>query len=111
MVIALTNPLLWLVFLLSSAWDASLPELASDQIALGVSLAGLLSGNAVMIWLALLAPRRRGWRGFAPYGLTVTLYWALISIAAYRGLWQLATRPFHWDKTVHGVSRLGRTRP
>ena len=106
-VAALVNPFLWLVFLLASAWPlpifAALPEQA-----IAYSLVGLVSGNAIMIWLTLIAPWRRGWKGFAPYGFTVTLYWALISLAAYRGLWQLARRPFHWDKTVHGVSRLSR---
>ena len=29
---------------------------------------------------------------------------SLISIAAYRGLWHLITKPFHWEKTAHGLS-------
>jgi hypothetical protein len=33
------------------------------------------------------------------------LYWVLISIAAYRGLWQLVTKPFYWEKTPHGQGR------
>jgi hypothetical protein len=32
-------------------------------------------------------------------------YWVLMSIAAYRGLWQLIHDPFYWEKTQHGVSR------
>jgi hypothetical protein len=53
----------------------------------------------------VIAPRRRGWKSLAPYGFTVTFYWALVSIAAWRALWQLVTRPFHWEKTAHGVTR------
>jgi len=34
------------------------------------------------------------------------LYWLLISLAAYRALLQLITRPFYWEKTEHGVSRM-----
>jgi hypothetical protein len=79
-------------------------------LAFAISAAGLITGNAVMIGLALIAPKRRGWKGFAPYALSAALYWALVSLAAYRGLWQLVTRPFHWDKTEHGISRLGRAR-
>jgi protein-S-isoprenylcysteine O-methyltransferase Ste14 len=47
------------------------------------------------------------WRSdgkFSPHGIMVPLYWILISVAAYRGLWQLITNPFHWEKTTHGVS-------
>jgi hypothetical protein len=31
------------------------------------------------------------------------LYWALMSIAAYKGFFQLFYRPFYWEKTVHGL--------
>jgi hypothetical protein len=31
----------------------------------------------------------------------------LISIAAYKALWQLLRNPFYWEKTQHGVSRYG----
>jgi hypothetical protein len=29
----------------------------------------------------------------------------LISVAAYKGLWQLIHDPFFWEKTEHGISR------
>jgi len=32
-------------------------------------------------------------------------YWALQSVAAYKGLWQLITNPFYWEKTAHGISK------
>tara|TARA_R110002051_G_scaffold3203_1_gene17382 strand:+ start:6264 stop:7844 length:1581 start_codon:yes stop_codon:yes gene_type:complete len=38
--------------------------------------------------------------------LTMPLYWPLQSWAAVRALYQLATRPYFWDKTEHGISRL-----
>ena len=48
-------------------------------------------------WLALGAP-------------LMPIYWFLISIAAYRAVWQLATAPHHlWEKTVHRA-RTQRTR-
>jgi hypothetical protein len=28
-----------------------------------------------------------------------------MSVAAYKGLWQLVTRPFYWEKTAHGISK------
>ena len=72
---------------------------------------GLLGGNAFLTWLAIAAPKRRGWIHLAPYGFTVSFYWLLISIAAWRGLLQLFTRPFHWEKTEHGLSRCDQTQP
>ncbi len=32
-------------------------------------------------------------------------YWVLMSIAAYKALWQLLRNPFYWEKTQHGVSK------
>jgi hypothetical protein len=29
----------------------------------------------------------------------------MLSMAAYRGLWQLLRDPFFWEKTQHGISR------
>ncbi|OYW57760.1 MAG: glycosyl transferase [Rhodobacterales bacterium 12-65-15] len=35
--------------------------------------------------------------------LTMKLYFPLASLAAYKALLELATRPFYWDKTEHGL--------
>ncbi len=90
---ALLNPLLWIHFVLTASpgW---------------LVVGGLAGGNALLTLLAIISPRRRGWRDLVPYALTATFYWALVSFAAYRGLWQLITRPFYWEKTEHGVSKL-----
>ena len=61
--------------------------------------------NLLLTWLAMIGPRRRGWDELSPYGLTVIAYWAMVSVAGYRGLWQLCTRPFFWEKTAHGVGQ------
>ncbi len=98
LVFALVTPPLWIAFLL-----AFLPQAGGTGLTPLVPGSGLLAGNLLLTWLAVLAPRRRGWEGLAPYGLSVPLYWALIAAAGYRGLWQLFTRPFFWEKTEHGA--------
>jgi len=98
---ALLSPLLWLLFVASFLLGGS----NGQHTFAWASGAGLLLGNAVLTWLSIVAPRRRGWSDLAPYGTMATAYWALISIAAWRGVFQLFTRPFHWDKTEHGLSR------
>lgn len=96
LVFALVTPPLWLAFLagllLADAGRAPDPLISGS---------GLLASNLLLTWLAVLSPRRRGWSSLAPYGLTVVVYWAMISAAGYRGLWQLFTRPFFWEKTEH----------
>ncbi|MEJ0025850.1 MAG: glycosyltransferase [Rhizomicrobium sp.] len=97
---SLAAPLLWLVFVLSLAFGGG------DGA--GISLAALAGGNLLLTVLAMASPIRRGWQDLSPYGLGMTLYWAMISVAAWRGLGQLIRRPFYWEKTAHGLSRQAR---
>jgi glycosyltransferase XagB len=104
----LLNPIFWALYVL---WlvVASLGgvDTVFPQILLFLALFNLLAGNGAFIYLSMLAPIRRGWLYLIPYSLTIVGYWVLMSIAAYRALWQLLRNPFFWEKTHHGVSRLG----
>jgi len=39
------------------------------------------------------------------YALLSPLYWALMSIAAWKGIVQLLYAPSYWEKTRHGLAR------
>lgn len=101
----LVTPFFWALFIIW-LWTGSGPfgELFGSA-SLAVSLASLVISNGLLTVLAILAPMKRRWLSLAPYGITVLAYWLLISLAAYKALWQLITRPFHWEKTEHGLSR------
>ncbi|MCD6149808.1 hypothetical protein J7J13_03435 [bacterium] len=36
------------------------------------------------------------------YAFLVPFYWLMISLAAWKALWQLFFKPHYWEKTVHG---------
>jgi glycosyltransferase XagB len=108
---ALLNPLLWGIFLVSLALHASSANSLFAGRCAAVSLAGLIAGNCLYVYLAMLGPVRRGWFELTPFGLTAPVYWLLISLAAYRGAWQLFRRPWHWEKTRHGLSRFSFANP
>lgn len=79
---------------------------------LGVNVVAFVVGHASAVALMSRGARRHGiacsWITLA----TVPLYWCLMSVAAWLALWQLLTRPFHWNKTEHGLSKTGgRVRP
>jgi cellulose synthase/poly-beta-1,6-N-acetylglucosamine synthase-like glycosyltransferase len=101
---ALLNPLLWSIFVLSYFVD--LPTAGLPGNAHSLSAFGLIVGNALFAYLAMLGPYRRGWLDLAPFALAIPLYWLLISAAAYRALWQLFWDPWYWEKTPHGTSRI-----
>jgi cellulose synthase/poly-beta-1,6-N-acetylglucosamine synthase-like glycosyltransferase len=108
----LLNPIFWALYL---CWVVALSLGGMDtvfpQILLFLALFNLLAGNGAFIYLSMLAPIRRGWLYLIPYSLTLLGYWVLMSIAAYKALWQLLRNPFYWEKTHHGVSRLGAPPP
>ena len=67
-----------------------------------------LSGAASIFIPACVAlHRRRLWR-LMPWILLLPVYYGLVSLAAWRGLWELATAPFRWNKTSHGLARTSR---
>ncbi|MEP4769922.1 MAG: glycosyltransferase family 2 protein [Roseibium sp.] len=41
--------------------------------------------------------------------ISVPFYWLLAGIAFYRAVWELFLRPYHWNKTEHGVSKKRRS--
>jgi glycosyltransferase XagB len=59
--------------------------------------------EAVNYTAAFIATRRsgRGWLGlWAPL---MHVYFPLATLAVYKALWEMVTRPFYWDKTSHGA--------
>ncbi|GLH81268.1 hypothetical protein SSBR45G_61770 [Bradyrhizobium sp. SSBR45G] len=101
----LLNPVFWLLYLAWMIAAISGLEAVFPEPLLFLSLFNLLAGNGALMFLNMLAPIRRGWLNLIPYSLTAFGYWAMLSIATYRGLWQLLRNPFYWEKTHHGVSK------
>lgn len=67
-----------------------------------------VSGAAsVFIPACVALHRRKLWR-LSPWILLLPLYYGLVSLAAWRGLWELAIAPFRWNKTSHGLARTSR---
>jgi hypothetical protein len=40
------------------------------------------------------------------FAIANPVYWLMHSIAAYKGLYQLIVKPFYWEKTNHGLSKV-----
>ncbi len=100
----LLAPIFWAVFIVS------LTGYVTDRLSpllytlCAISFLGGIFSN----WLyARAVLYTEGWRGMERAFTLYPLYWLLHSVAAARALWQLATDPHYWDKTTHGVSRVG----
>jgi hypothetical protein len=97
-----------LVFFVATWLSERSPSLW-DRIWYAGSLTLFLAGAASIFVPALVAlHRRRLWRLF-PWVALLPFYYMLVSVAAWRGLWELITAPFHWNKTSHGLARTSRS--
>jgi cellulose synthase/poly-beta-1,6-N-acetylglucosamine synthase-like glycosyltransferase len=75
---------------------------------LGFDAATLASGYLISAALGLIGLARRRLLGCAWALLLMPLYWLLLSVAAWRALFQLMRDPYRWEKTEHGLARTSR---
>ena len=62
----------------------------------------LLAAEAANLLVGMLGVIAGNRRFLLPWVPMMVLYFPLGVVAAYKGLWELAVRPFFWDKTQHG---------
>ena len=67
----------------------------------------LLIGNALAIYVNMFAVFKRKLHMLVLFSLFNPFYWVLHSIASFKALGQLFTRPYYWEKTTHGLTRHG----
>ena len=71
---------------------------------LWLCLVNFIIGNSVMVYLSMMGPYKRGTFGLILWAILNPIYWILHSIASYKALWQLVTKPHYWEKTEHGLT-------
>lgn len=103
----LSNPILWLFFIYAAISRAPWLEQLFPGWILYISLFNLILGNSIGIYLNMIAVFRRKYYNLTLYALLNPIYWLLHSAASYMALWQLFTKPFYWEKTIHGLSKVG----
>lgn len=71
--------------------------------AMTVLTALFVMAETVTIAVGLWAVRGPGHRHLMKWVPTLHAYFPLATLAAWKALYELVTRPFYWDKTAHGV--------
>jgi cellulose synthase/poly-beta-1,6-N-acetylglucosamine synthase-like glycosyltransferase len=72
---------------------------------LWICLLNFFIGNALMVYLNMMGPYKRGAFWLVGWAVLNPVYWLLHSLASYKALWQLITKPHYWQKTEHGMSQ------
>lgn len=106
--IFLIAPFMWLLCLLWLTGALALPPDMPGWFGSLVSISlWLLPIGATLHFLQAFATvHHHGWRDMGKYCIAFPFYWILHSIASFRALWQLITRPHYWEKTQHGVTKV-----
>lgn len=71
-------------------------------------LAVFITGYGAAFALALLGLKRQRRLDLAAYQMLLPVYWLLHAVAAIRAAVELISRPYQWNKTDHGETRLVR---
>lgn len=109
---ALVHPWFYAVL----AWELTYGPLISfehDALSSAVKWIGLINlalGYVSGVALGCVAVAGRDRLELAGWAIMMPFYWLLISLAAYRALFQLVLAPYRWEKTQHRP-RAAFTRP
>ncbi len=99
-------PLFWSLWLIPLGVAHPLHGWLSQPAFLAMS-GGFFAAEALALLVNLIGLHKAGKLRFWGWALTLPVYFPLGTLAAYRGLAELAIRPFYWDKTAHGVVLTG----
>lgn len=98
---ALLAPLLWTMWGMFVGLPHPLHAILPAPVMVGAVVLLILSG-ILDLACGIVASRRLQGRVGLRWLVMQPFYAALGTVAAYKALLELATRPFYWDKTTHG---------
>jgi cellulose synthase/poly-beta-1,6-N-acetylglucosamine synthase-like glycosyltransferase len=102
----LVYPLLLAIFICYLVFDLSTIRTLFPDWVLFMSIFNLMVGNILMIYVNMIAVFKRRFYELILFSIANPVYWLMHSIAAYMGLYELIVKPFYWQKTNHGISKV-----
>ena len=104
----LVGPLLAARLAYETVFGRLLSPVTPAEIALSTLWCFLaISGTCALFWPLAVGMKRRGLPRLWPSLLFMPLWLMMLSFAAWRALYELWRRPFHWEKTEHGLTVRG----
>jgi len=69
----------------------------------GLNIFNFFVGNFLLVYLNITAAMQSKQYNLIPAAITTPFYWVLMSIASIVAVYDLIKKPFHWQKTAHGL--------
>lgn len=98
---SLLAPLLWSFWLVPLGVPHPVVQ-AINPAAFTLLYLSMFAVSALAISFDIAGMRRTKHRLNPLWAVSLTFYHPLGTLAAYKALWELLTKPFYWDKTSHG---------
>jgi cellulose synthase/poly-beta-1,6-N-acetylglucosamine synthase-like glycosyltransferase len=99
----LINPIFWGLTTLFTLTQWDVIRQLFPGFVFYAAIAQLVIGNFVFIYANIAGTIHRGYFRLVRHALFSPIYWGFMSIAAWKGFWQLIVNPFYWEKTEHGL--------
>ncbi|GIF24623.1 cellulose synthase/poly-beta-1,6-N-acetylglucosamine synthase-like glycosyltransferase [Actinoplanes tereljensis] len=101
----LINPIFWALFVSYLITGPKYLEPLFPPLSLYAGLATMVLGNVMMCYCLMNGCMERGLHRAVRAMLTVPLYWGLMSVAAYKAVFQLLrpSKRHFWELTEHGL--------
>jgi cellulose synthase/poly-beta-1,6-N-acetylglucosamine synthase-like glycosyltransferase len=102
-------PLVHPLFLTLIGWLIVAPGAPGEadavaSLAVGFGIVVFITGYGTAMASQVIGIRIRRLDGLLPLVATLPFYWLLISAAAWMAVWEFIRRPYHWNKTEHGLT-------
>ena len=95
-------PLLWSFWAMPLGMHHPLQDIVPRGAFLALGGLFLLS-EVITVAIGMLATSTPKHKGLWKWVPTLHFYYPLGTLAAIKGLWEVVTRPYYWDKTAHGL--------
>lgn len=102
----LINPIMWVITIAYfSAYNIVGPTIESlyPPVIFYIAAASFAFGNFLFLFYYMIGLAKRQYWWLMKYVFLVPFYWLMASVAAVIALYQLAIKPYYWEKTIHGL--------
>lgn len=99
-------PFLWSFWLFPLGLPHPMRAVLPHELVIVLGAIFLLS-EAITVAAGMVATSTPKHKWLWPWVPTLHFYYPLATLAALKGLWEMVSKPYYWDKTAHGIDDLG----
>jgi cellulose synthase/poly-beta-1,6-N-acetylglucosamine synthase-like glycosyltransferase len=99
----LLNPIFWTLTTVFLLTQAHLIQMLFPSFLFYAAASLLFIGNFTFVYFNVAGTMQHGHFSLTRHALLSPIYWGLMSWGAWKGFIQLFTKPFYWEKTIHGL--------